>query len=125
MGYACYDGKDGRDQGYGVPAICDHPDCNNEIDRGIGYACGGDPHETCGLFFCAEHLSYRVENEGTPQETWTRAMCERCHDEDAQPFDPKPDTQEWIDHKMIDPSWDLWRSKNPDFVMKNKKSLAC
>jgi hypothetical protein len=55
MGYACYE-RNGRDQGYGVPAKCDHPECNKDIDRGIGYACGGDPMENCGLFFFAEHI---------------------------------------------------------------------
>ncbi len=30
-------GKHKRHIGYGVPAICDHPDCTEEIDRGLGY----------------------------------------------------------------------------------------
>lgn len=122
MGYSCYEMK-GRDQGYGVPAKCDHPDCEKIIDRGMGYACGGDPSEHCGLFFCGEHLSHKITNEGTPEEKWSPALCERCHDEDAAPFDPSPDIQEWNDHKMIDPSWDLWRSENPKFVAEHTPSL--
>jgi len=122
MGYACYE-RNGRDQDYGVPAKCDHPGCDADIDRGIAYACGGEPTENCGLFFCGKHLSHRIINEDTPDEEWTPALCERCHDEDAAPFDPSPDTQEWIDHKMIDPTWDLWRSENPEFIAANMASL--
>lgn len=29
--------KHKRHIGYGVTAICDHPDCTEEIDRGFGY----------------------------------------------------------------------------------------
>ena len=60
MGWSVgYDSKWERDIGYGVPAICDHPGCNKEIDRGLGYVCGGEPYggeHGCGLFFCGEHL---------------------------------------------------------------------
>jgi hypothetical protein len=33
MGWSVGEGKDGRDIGYGVPALCDHPDCSEQIDR--------------------------------------------------------------------------------------------
>lgn len=111
MGYACYTRR-GRDQGYGVPAKCDHPGCDQDIDRGVGYACSGDPDEGCGLFFCGEHLSHLRSEDGS----WGVAKCERCHDEDAPAFDPTPDVQEWIDHKLTDESWAEWRSENPDWV---------
>ena len=40
MGWAIgYDGRWERDIGYGVPAVCDHPDCNVRIDRGLDYVC--------------------------------------------------------------------------------------
>jgi len=90
-----------RDIGYGVPAICDHPDCNREIHRGLSYVCGGEPYggeDGCGLFFCGEHL-YALP-----------PVCFRCA-EGKDPFDPKPDTEEWINHKMNDPSWAEWREK--------------
>ena len=48
MGYGCYTSSSGRDQGYGVPAKCDHPGCDEDIDRGIAFACGDDPMETVG-----------------------------------------------------------------------------
>ena len=90
-----------RDIGYGVPAICDHPGCNEVIDRGLAYVCkdqepyGGDG---CGLYFCGAHLG---ENG-----------CERCAAE-KEPFPAKPDTAEWIQHKLTDPSWQRWRDENP------------
>lgn len=49
----------GREVGYTVDAICDHPGCDVEIDRGLGFACGGSPgatHASCELHFCADHL---------------------------------------------------------------------
>ena len=55
MGWSLgYDSNWNRDIGYGVPAYCDHPYCNEEIDRGLSYVCGdalygGD--RGCGLFF--------------------------------------------------------------------------
>lgn len=107
MGWAVgYDDKWKRDVGYGVPAVCDHPDCNEEIDRGLGYVCcdqqilGGE--DGCGLYFCSKHSNFS-------------GMCERCQNE-KPPFEPKPDTAEWINHKLTDESWADWRAENPDFV---------
>lgn len=88
-----------RDIGYGVPAICDHPDCNERIDRGLAYVCcnqqpyGGE--DGCGLYFCEKH------SDGG-------GKCEQCAADDL-PFEPKPDLQEWIDFKLTDPSWETWR----------------
>lgn len=130
-----YDHRWRRDIGYGVPAICDHPDCNEKIDRGLGSVCGGDPYggeDGCGLFFCGEHLLYDFdEDDGVSQETirdgsgevieqkrsWRGPFCERClahssmSDEGPQPFTPKPDIEEWVQHKATDPSWAEWRAK--------------
>jgi len=107
MGWSVgYDDKNKRDVGYGVPAVCDHPDCSEEINRGLGYVCcdqqifGGE--EGCGLFFCSKHSG-------------PLGMCERCENEEDI-FKPKPDTEEWINHKLTDESWADWRAKNPDFV---------
>ena len=104
MGWAVgYDEHWKRDIGYGVPSICDYPNCNEEIDRGLGYVCGGDPYggdDGCGLFFCDKHGGMR--------------LCERCQN-GQEPFTPKPDTKEWIHHKLTDPSWEQWRKENPDF----------
>ena len=65
MGWA-YCGKDreGREIGYGIEAICDHPDCNAKIDRGLAYSCGGMHGEKeyyCDKYFCPKHLFYMDE----------------------------------------------------------------
>lgn len=100
-----------RDIGYGVPAVCEHPECEERIDRGMAHACGGGfprDNEGCGLFFCGKHLF--------PNH------CLRCTNEADTPFPPKPDLQEWIDHKMTDPSWAKWREANNVNAVFSEKS---
>jgi hypothetical protein len=106
-----FDNKWQRDIGYGVPAICDHPECNKEIDRGLNYVCtdqepyGGDG---CGLFFCSEHRGY-VEDG---------CDCEHIA------FDPKPDVSKWVEWKLTDESWQRWRDENPEQVAEMRARLA-
>lgn len=99
MGWSIgYDEQWQRDIGYGVPAICDHPDCDAKIDRGLGYVCGGEPYggdDGCGLYFCGKHRLI---------------ICQRC-ERHKKPFSPKPDTEEWVRHKETDPSWADWRTE--------------
>lgn len=95
-----------RDIGYGVPAWCDHPGCYEEIDRGLAYVCGGDPYggeHGCGLYFCYKHLYF--------SEHLCSNLCERCFDKKRRPFRPSADKDEWIEHKMTDPSWAEWRAE--------------
>lgn len=110
MGWSLgFDSRWERDIGYGVPAVCDHPNCNEEIDRGLAYVCGGDPYggeEGCGLYFCYAHLLMSVK---APQQ------CDRCAEGD-EPYKSKPDVQQWIDYKLTDESWADWRNENPEFV---------
>lgn len=115
MGYAVYEDRDARDHGverwagYGVPAVCDRPECSATIDRGLAYKCEeytiydideeSDVEtetevEGCGLFFCGEHEDHST-HEG--------AM-------------PKPDTAEWNTHVLTDDSWQQWREQNPERV---------
>lgn len=104
MGWAVgFDTNWNRDIGYGVPAYCDHPDCNKEIDRGLSYVCGQEPyggHWGCGLYFCHRHL---ILGDHT-------YVCERC-DKRENPFTPKPDHPSWRAHKATDPSWAEWREE--------------
>ncbi len=89
-----------RDVGYGVPAFCDHPRCQAEIDRGLSYVCGGEPYggdNGCGLYFCGEHRS--------------GVLCARCRNQ-KRPFAAKPDHPRWIAHKLTDESWAAWRAEN-------------
>lgn len=93
MGWSIgYDNNWKRDIGYGVPATCDYPSCGKEINRGLSYVCGthayGGEHG-CGLFFCSEHL--HLTRRGN--------LCERCM-KGKEPFDPTPDTPEWINWKL-------------------------
>lgn len=95
----------GRDIGYGVPAVCDFPRCGAEIDRGLSYVCGGAAHggdHGCGLFFCPKHLHYGQ---------FDAPLCSRCRNY-RPPFDPTPDVALWIGHKATDPSWADWREEN-------------
>jgi len=65
MGYQIYKvGK--RWGGYGVPTICEHPGCNEKIDRGYSHACGGEPFSErgCDRYFCSKHLAHHCFNVG-------------------------------------------------------------
>lgn len=102
MGWSIgYDNRWKRDIGYGVTAKCDHPDCDEDIDRGLAHVCcGSKPYggeDGCGLYFCAKHQ--------TPL-----GKCERCQNGEG-PFDPKPDTDLWMKHKLYHESWAEWRAK--------------
>ncbi|WP_037161027.1 hypothetical protein [Rhodococcoides fascians] len=109
MGWAV--GEDRNRQrhiGYGVPALCDHPGCETRIDRGFAYACGGDPFEHCGLFFCLPHLDHYNDDADN-------YVCERCAN-DQPPFEPSPDVPDWVDHVATDKTWATWRSENPEWL---------
>lgn len=119
MGYQVYKlHVQDRFGGYGVPSICDHPDCNEKIDRGMAYCCGSEPFSDagCGQYFCVKHLGYTLEDDAVQQ-------CERCL-AGKDPFPIKPDTQDWIDWQMKDESWAEWRAENPDFVKKHSANAA-
>lgn len=107
MGWSIgYDSQWNRDIGYGVPALCDHPDCKEEIDRGLSFVCGNEPYggeHGCGLYFCERHQVGEHQN------------CERCSN-GKPPFPAKPDVREWIAHKLKDPSWAEWREQQPEEV---------
>src|SRR5690348_7248244 len=116
MGWSIgYDANWGRDIGYGVPATCDHPKCNEEIDRGLGYVCGSDPYGGefgCGLYFCSKHLFYH-QPRGSER---LLQMCPRCSHSRRPYKHPKPDTEEWTRWKLTDESWALWREQNSEEV---------
>lgn len=112
-----FDSTWNRDIGYGVPSICDKPGCDEEIDRGLSYVCGSDPYggeQGCGLYFCKGHLSFG-RSDDAPQ------LCPRCFAYKPPYKHPKPDTPEWIHHKLTDDSWEPWRIENPDEVVRLKK----
>ena len=115
-----YDENWKRDVGYGVPATCDHPDCNEEIDRGLAYVCGDEMYggdRGCGLFFCPAHRSIEIDNDDEP--IWP-PRCDRCIDGDP-PFAPKPDLPVWNYWKLTDDSWAEWRAEHPDWVREHQQ----
>jgi len=67
MGWGnCGTDSKGRGIGYMVPAKCDHPGCEADIDRGLSYACGGmhgQDEVSCELYFCEKHLQYTVDSD--------------------------------------------------------------
>ena len=74
MGWAdCGTDSNGRPIGYAFAATCDHQGCEAKIDRGLGYACGGEHGEGehyCELYFCASHLFI----------TSIGQLCPACYD---------------------------------------------
>ena len=106
MSWAVGTGKDGRDIGYGVPSVCDHPKCCKRINRGLSYVCGmintDGEDRGCGLHFCDAHMRNSVKYG---------QLCLRCWPRKRAPFDRKPDIKEWVTHKMTDPSWQEWRDQ--------------
>lgn len=117
MGYAVYN-IEGRWAGYGVPGICDQPECGKDIDRGMAYCCGEEPgaEKGCGLYFCGDHLGLGPDDDDP-------MLCARCA-ADEPPFEPTPDTAEWITHMLSDESWATWRAENPERALAMLADLA-
>lgn len=100
MGWSLgYDSNWNRDVGYGVPAYCDHPGCDEKINRGLAYVCcdqqmyGGE--DGCGLYFCSNHRTAECTHHG---------------------FKPAPEHPDWVRHKLTHDSWQQWREEHPDEV---------
>lgn len=130
MGYQVYQ-VGPRWGGYGVPAICEQPYCNEEIDRGVSFACGGEPFSEhgCDRYFCSKHLHHTYfdpeQSDGICKhkedcECETAEVCERCAG-GALPFDYKPEHPDWVKHLLTDKSWSTWRRNNPSKVKELKK----
>lgn len=67
----------GKEVGYTVDATCEHKGCNEEIHRGLSYACGGMAGEdeySCNGFFCSKHLNNYVETDQGDE----LCICESC-----------------------------------------------
>lgn len=62
----------GEPMGYCHSGTCHHPDCNNIIDHGLAYVCGGmheGGEDGCGYYFCSSHLYLG---------TGRAQLCEQC-----------------------------------------------
>lgn len=119
-----YDSSWERDIGYGVPAMCDHPDCVVEITRGLANVCaeqqpyGGE--SGCGLYFCEKHrdadgfcerCAYNLTLDGEPDERY------------KEMFAAKQDIPEWMKFKLTDSSWGPWRAENRRKVRHMQEAL--
>lgn len=84
MGWAfCGQNRHGQETGYGVPATCDEPGCEKEIDHGLGYLCGGnrflhDTEHTCAKYYCGEHLFFADTVDPDTGERCYVQACSRC-----------------------------------------------
>lgn len=93
MGWAQGTNYAGREIGYGVDGTCDEPDCNERIDLGLAYCCGGldgvNGERGCGGYFCGAHL-YVVA--GRPTDA-SGQRCERCADKErcVECWEDEPD----------------------------------
>jgi hypothetical protein len=109
MGWSIgYDETWNRDVGYGVPAMCDHPGCGAEIDRGLSFVCGGAAfggEHGCGLFFCSDHRMYAGDRRDNV------SLCTRCYHGKKTPYEPTSDVAAWTEFKATDPSWADWRAE--------------
>ncbi len=67
MGWGnCGTDSEDRPIGYNFEATCDHPGCDEEIDRGLAYVCGdmhGGDEYSCEKYFCEKHRSCGVETD--------------------------------------------------------------
>lgn len=113
-----------------MTATCEHPGCNEKIDRGMSFACGGEPFSEygCDRYFCPAHLFYtqfNKEGEVCSREDdcqcVTVAVCKKCHEGKGDLFDYKPEHPEWVYHLLNHHSWERWRKENPDAVAELQK----
>lgn len=116
MGYSVYwNEKQARWCGYGVPAYCDHPNCTEEIDRGMGYVCGEPLQDEfgCGLYFCAKHRP-KVRRPRGSRSCYEN--CSRCAAYKPPYKIKKPEHPHWVYHVLNDESWAQWREEHPETV---------
>lgn len=110
MGWGYGTNNEGREVGYSVEATCDQDGCEVEIDRGLGYVCGG-MHDAgfevgCGRYFCHNgHLVYTgVDDPDTGEDRspgvqlclscaaqWEAEALHVCEDEECAHLGVKHD----------------------------------
>ena len=88
----CGEDSNGRSIGYGIEATCDHPACNERIDHGLEYVCGGmhgEDEYSCEKYFCDKHKTNTVLTHSDDIVT----VCDSCKDVLLA-------TKEWADNAM-------------------------
>lgn len=58
--------------------------------------------------FATSNLTYEDREVSEMGGSGLVQLCEQCAG-NKEPFDLKPDLQEWTNFKMTDPSWAQWR----------------
>lgn len=74
---------EGREVGYAVEATCDLDGCDENIDRGLAFVCGGmhdGGEHGCGGYFCAAHLYFTL----TVRDQLCGACVERLEREEPE-----------------------------------------
>lgn len=87
MGWGYGINNEGREIGYGVKATCDEDGCEEDIDRGVSYVCGGEHdggEDGCGGYFCESHLFHAMPPDGR------RQLCNACFDAKHEGEDEDP-----------------------------------
>lgn len=134
MGYGSYFTPGGKQAGYMIEATCEHPGCDQPIDRGLSFACGRDVGDqggcSCEGYFCEKHL-YVVE---TLPDTHARTelgqytqLCAQCVSQAA--------FLDWIDeaeHYRADPKFApdertlyVLRTEDCPYIEPNGSSTTC
>ena len=82
MGWASGTNYEGRAIGYSRSSTCEHEDCNEKINLGLAYCCGGldgvNGLMGCGHYFCYEHLFFSASMD--PGPLWRGNRCKVCAD---------------------------------------------
>ena len=106
MGYSIgWDSGNNRWKGYGVPCTCEHPNCSEQIDRGMSHLCEG-----CGLAFCNSHHTFNFCEHCLDEQALETDVEELAARPDATPFPAKPEHPDWLHHLRTDESWAKWRA---------------
>ncbi len=85
MGWGnCGEDSKGRPIGYMHEATCDHEGCDEKIDRGLSYACGGR-HGDCGgqacdKYFCTKHMKSIEKIDEFTDELSSGQLCFSCYE---------------------------------------------
>ena len=80
MGWGYGIDRNGREVGYRINAVCDWPGCTRTIDRGLGYACGGEHNEGevgCAGYYCGQHRNGSRLLRCVSGDRWV-SVCNDC-----------------------------------------------
>lgn len=103
--------------GYSVDAYCDQEGCSNLINRGVDYQC-----DDCKAFFCYTCLSKHGAKDLDIGEEWDEEFGSSelgCTHNVVE----KPEHPIFLEHVLMDESWEMWRAKSYHGAEKYRKQL--